>query len=198
MKSIVFDFDGVLGDTHNLIINFLTTKFFFTPKMADSMIRKSMFSFGSDSYVVWVFKKYFYRRLYKKLAKTKENYLFQAQIDQLDSLMVPKAIISHNHTQTCVNILGNQKSKFQAIYGMNNSKNKVQALADLVNSNPNFDLENLIFVTDTVADILEINQILPKNQIFAVNYGFCTQQELAPYLPKNQIISNLSELNQFI
>jgi phosphoglycolate phosphatase-like HAD superfamily hydrolase len=121
MKSIVFDFDGVLGNTKILTINFLTNKFLLSHSRANKLIQKSMFSYSSDNFFVWVLKKYFYRKFYNHLAISSTDYLFQNQINELDKLLVPKAIISHNHTQSCINILGKQKSKFQAIYGKQSS-----------------------------------------------------------------------------
>ena len=196
MKSIIFDFDGVLGNTLEPVSEFIA-KISFQPKdRAKQELLKMLMTNHKENF--------FQRQLKDLMATPLENFLlkqpnilFTDRLEEIKNLGVSKAILSNNYSFICKKLLGEYANMFDVIVGDDISDTKVAGF-ELIFQNPKFDPEQTIFITDSVGDVLEAKKVLKKKNIYAVSWGFHSPQELSEVLPKSHILSDFSELGEIL
>lgn len=57
-------------------------------------------------------------------------------------------------------------------------------------------LEEVFYFTDTKADVYELTAILPKKQIIGCAWGYLGKEELEAVLPREQLLENFSDIHQ--
>ncbi len=189
IKTIIFDFDGVIHDTFELAYNI--------NKQIDN-------SLTSDEY-----KDFFNGNIYdnKKVTKDAADRFFKLQNEEFEKLRINKEIkkellklkerfdlfiITSNMESTLKNYFENNGIMhiFKEVLGIETSHLKVEKFKYLINKY-HLNKDNCIFVTDTLGDILEANKV-DLNTI-AVDYGFHGRKRLAKGNPI-KIISDFGDL----
>ncbi len=188
VKGIIFDFDGVIHDTFDL----------------GYKINKQLTNLSKEEY-----KDMFNGNIYKHKALTPEaiKEFFELQNEQYKTLKIEQKIkveleklkkiydlfiVSSNMEETIKNYLGNNDIThiFKEVLGMESHHSKKEKFRLLMDKHDLHEHDS-IFVTDTLGDILEANQIgLPT---IAVDYGFHERGRLLRGNPI-KIISDFAEL----
>ncbi|MBR9702094.1 HAD family hydrolase [Candidatus Pacearchaeota archaeon] len=193
MKAIVFDFDGVIADTYDFNMGLVkevghnVSDEDFKAHHDCNCLEKPKIAFTGESYNNFL-KKYLERITRVKSFFTLEN--IQA-IKKISSLY----IISSTKEQSIKKFLDyNNLSYFDAILGYDFHKSKVEKFKYLLKKY-NLKPDEVVFVTDTLGDILEANKVNVKT--IAVDYGFHDLNRLKRGSPF-EIVSNFDELLKVI
>lgn len=199
--SFIFDFDGVIADTYDIYIEFLVKKMKLSRKYA-----KRKFEYTSTELTAepsnWFWKigsMWYYYRFYHFVARQDHSLLFPNILDQISFFPGPKAILTLAEKRVCETVLKQDISMFEIVIGRNEASHKPDGFR-MIMDHPEFKNTHPIFVTDTAADIQNMLKVLPKEQIFAVDWGFNDSEIMAELLgPENIIHDDFSEfINQFI
>ena len=190
--NYIFDFDGVLADTFEPYVEFIQANFFLSREMSINLIMKHTLRNDKPKMFERMLEKFNMEKLEKFLA-TKPGILFKDRLDQILELQGSKCILSRNYTEFVKDIMHDYTNIFEPILGFNDAENKTLGFA-LLRDRYSIDLQDSIFVTDTVGDILEAKQFFPENRIFAVDWGFNTPEQLSEVIIKSQIISNIRQI----
>jgi len=193
MKNLVLDFDGVIGDTFEVLVEavarFTGVKKDFARKIVlNAGMKNRSYNFLTN----FLGRIYFSRVL--KMIQGREDLLFQKRIDEIGDIPNQKAILTRSDSRVCKYILGQNQDTFSIILGRNEASTKILGIQKLVEKY-GFEKEKIVFVTDTVGDILELSKILELKQIYAVSWGFHSRDLLEKYLPSSQVIDSFYELN---
>ncbi len=195
MKTIIFDFDGVIHNTFDLAygikkkLNPNITKEEFRSYFDGNLFEKIDIkpSKGED----FKFKELEYEA-FKELKLERE---IRSELEEL-SKKYELYIISSN-TINNLNLYfenNNFINIFKEILAAEAHKSKVEKFKMLFKKY-NFDSESCIFVTDTLGDILEANNVGVKS--IAVDFGFHEKERLEKGNPF-KIVSNFKEIRKEI
>lgn len=80
------------------------------------------------------------------------------------------SIVSSSDSSFIKAILGKEIKLFDIILGFDHSHSKEEKIQQITKKY-NLNLNQIIYITDTTTDILEL-QILPKTNLFGVNWGY--------------------------
>ena len=199
VASLILDFDGVIADTYKVYVDFLVKKLNFSQKKAENRMQKSSTEIikRKKGLVNKILEKLYYHSFFKFL-KNHQNLLFEERMKEIQSIKLPKAILTRSYAHVCKFILEDYFSDFELVVGKETTSNKVKGM-ELIFANPKFEPKSCLFITDTVADVVEVSKIFPKDQIFAVDWGFNQTELLEQHLPKNQIFhKDFSELLKLV
>jgi phosphoglycolate phosphatase-like HAD superfamily hydrolase len=200
-KFILFDFDGVLADTKQAIVNIildnqekfsdqkltrkscikLLDEYFSKPK---DFMKPSIMKFGLE-----IFK----NKLNSGEIKPKIN---QALIEVLKTLKNTKiAIVSDNLPEILELYLNHFgiKNIFEEVIGRDEASSKSERLLNLIQKwavNP----EDIYYITDTVRDKLDLIHLLNENKILALLGGYCTDKTIKSHFQYHQILQSPTDL----
>lgn len=188
-QIFIFDFDGVLADTYGLHVNFLQ-KIGVPSAKAESYLSNSSISAVRNRLLSMSkhFDKLFYRMLRTYISR-KDNYLFKDVFDKIIEINQDKYILSMGAKKYIVKILGSHARHFKDVYGRFEIKRNKAVGYDMLISQHHIDPKKILFFTDTIEDIEIFNTLVPVEQIFAVDWGYCARELLAKHLPEKQIFS---------
>jgi phosphoglycolate phosphatase-like HAD superfamily hydrolase len=193
VKSIIFDFDGVLGDTLEPVTEFIS-RLTWQPK---SKVRAGVLKLLMNNQKENRLQRYFKDLLAPKLEKyllSRPSCLFESRLRELQNINVPMAILTNNYSSICKKLLGDYAQMFELIIGDGEADTKVKGF-ELIFKHPGFSKTSTVFVTDSVGDILEASLILKKSQIYGVSWGFHSPEVLQEFLPKKHILTDFKILN---
>jgi phosphoglycolate phosphatase len=193
MKAIIFDFDGVIADTYDF--NMGITKEVghdvshedFKAHHDGNCLEKPRIVFTEES------ADNFFSKYFEKITDVKPFF----SLENIQTLKKISAlyIISSTKEQSIKKFLNhNSLNYFDEILGCDFHKSKVEKFKYLLNKY-NLKPDEVIFVSDTLGDILEANKVNVKT--IAVNYGFHDLDRLKKGSPF-KIVSNFDELLKVI
>lgn len=189
--TYIFDFDGVLANTLEPYVEFVSKHFFLSPQKSRELILSHTLKNDRPKLYEKMLEMFNIRKL-EVFLKTKPNILFQDRLNEILLLDGKKCILTRNYTQFVKDILGDYLVYFDPIVGFDEATNKTIGFT-LLRDLHNIDLSQALFITDTVGDILEAQHFMPNTHIFAANWGYNTIEELGQVIEKTQIISDLKE-----
>lgn len=196
--SLIFDFDGVIADTYDVYINFLIKKMKLSRKYATRKFEYTSTELTPEP-SNWFWKlgsMWYYYRFYRYVANRSENLLFPNILSQIQAFNGPKAILTLAEKRVCETVLKDNISTFDIVIGRNEAPHKPDGFR-MIMEKPEFQGTHPIFITDTTADVRHMQEVLPKDQIFAVDWGFNDRALLAEYVEPDHILTNdLSEFMQ--
>jgi phosphoglycolate phosphatase-like HAD superfamily hydrolase len=191
IKLVIFDFDGVLADTYDLYHRFLMEKFRLSDKRAKHFLDKSAVSMRRERRIKWLVRRlesYYYRR-FRKYIKEKHD-LYRAELPELlDRLTIPAGVVTRSTAKVCEEILDSQYERFEFVYGRMMFHHKHEVIKILMEERGLHEHE-VIFVTDTTADILDVQEALPLSQIIVTSWGFSQVEDLKTHIPEEQILQD--------
>lgn len=126
MKTFVFDFDGVIGDTFEAYATFLSKFMKISPQKARLYMREHSLNNGKQS-IIKMFVKNFYMQRFEKYLLNQEDLLFEDVLKNIHQLPGSKYIISRNHSRICTDLLADNVHEFTQIYGYDTCRTKVKA-----------------------------------------------------------------------
>jgi phosphoglycolate phosphatase-like HAD superfamily hydrolase len=192
MKTYIFDFDGVIGDTFDVYADFLAGFMHVSNDKARQYVYEHSFNNNKYSIIKKLIKNFYMLRFESYIKKTNPS-IFAGVIEEISKLKGEKYIISRNHSRVCQDILKENQGIFRNIYGFNNSRSKVNAIGDIIRKT-RIKKENIVFVSDTIGDYLEVSEVLDNNQIFLVTWGFNSIDDITKF---NSHIQTIQEPSNF-
>ena len=193
MKAIIFDFDGVLADTYNFNMG-LT-------KEVGHDVNHEVFKAHHDGNVFEQPKIPFTKKSADNFfSKYLERITVVQPFFSLENIktikeICPLYIISSNHKKSIQKFLKHhQLDFFDEILGVEFHKSKVEKFKYLFEKY-NFKPEEIVFVSDTLGDVLEAKKVDVKT--IAVDFGFHDRERLEKGNPF-KIVSNFVELFEII
>lgn len=195
MKAIIFDFDGVIHDTlHDLYKVHIST----LEQISLEEMKANVFNGNPRVY----FEKFTpeqqtnfenaWQKHYNTLKLTKPIRDELIKLSQNYSLFVVSSNTEINLNKYFKN--NNFTNVFTGIYGSETHKSKVEKFKILFNKN-NLKADECIFVTDTLGDILEANNVNMKT--IAVDFGYHKREKLEQGNPY-KIVSDFKDIRTFV
>jgi phosphoglycolate phosphatase-like HAD superfamily hydrolase len=190
--TLIFDFDGVLGNTLEPWSIFLAKTFNIKEENARQKLISNGYDNKQDNWIQFKIKSLFFRILRANFSKA-SNLIFDDRLSEIQMTKAQKIILTRNDSKVCINLLGEYVNMFELIYGRKESKNKIKGLQKIIQE-LNISVENIIFFTDTVGDVKEIAKVLPLRQIRGVSWGYHGRNRLLEVLPSEQILDDFKKL----
>jgi len=198
--SLILDFDGVLGNTWEA--TYATRMAVSRMTKADaidyerSLLNKPYHAKGMADIKQKLEQKEVWQKQYRKSFASLRPKLFSEFVEVLKSLPDARlAIVSSSEKSLIEEMLKNSDLKFDVIldYKHNFSKEeKVLEVCKIWNISP----EKAYYITDTVADVEELKNTLPINNLVGCGWGYQGVYELLKVLPnKNVLINGLDLFN---
>jgi phosphoglycolate phosphatase-like HAD superfamily hydrolase len=191
----VFDFDGVLADTKELFVSYIAKAPFMNEKKARAAIEKNSMRYEPSSLITRILEKLFLGELEKHLGSKPTDLLFYDRVQELYALEGRKFVLSKNQPHFIKKILGNHAELFVDLYGMDFAKTKGIGISQILESE-NLTPNECVFITDTVSDILEVENVILKTNLYAVDWGFCSENDLLKYVEKQNFLSDFKRLGR--
>lgn len=197
-KTWIIDFDGVLANSMGLLADFLSHRFRLSRKRSLSRIfYTSLLNKPARSY--------FFRKIGGELYSgyiRKQILSGQIEVDSLrhgefiealGQLKGRKILLTSNYRSVCEIILGDLLDMFEIVETFDTTKSKTQAVNKLMESDL-INLEDCIFVTDTVGDIKEFLGFTEPDKIYASTWGFNPTCLLLEHLPHQNLLLDQSQI----
>lgn len=194
IKTIIFDFDGVLGDTYK--INFEICKLFF-PDLSEQQFKNyhngNVFKSNIMTWTTDDLLKFFEKQK-KRFTK---KHLFPLK-DVLSELQEKYQLLVISSTMDdCVKHfldLGGYNQFFQKIYGSTTHKSKVEKFKMIFRQH-NLKPNECLFITDTIGDVKEARHV--NIDSIAVTWGYHDKELLVGEKPL-AVVDKPSDLLQVI
>lgn len=194
VKNIVFDFDGVIGDTFDIV--------FALSQAADQSMTHDDFVEHHDGNVYEEPKIKFSAEGAKQFYADYSNRISLSHIAEAVPSLERLAnsyklfIISSNEEYGIKAVLekANIARHFDAIYGYNTHKSKITKF-EMLRDQFGIDFDETVFITDTLGDIKEGNKVGVK--VIAETFGFHSRERLAQGSPY-KIVDSWKEIEQEI
>jgi phosphoglycolate phosphatase-like HAD superfamily hydrolase len=191
----VFDFDGVLANTKELYVKFLSKAPFMNEEKARATIEKNTLKYEPSSMISHILEKFFLGELEKHLGEDPTHLLFIERVQELYKLEGRKFVMSKNQPHFMKKILGNHAELFVDLYGMDFAKTKGIGIEKILESE-HLTPVDCIFITDTVSDILEVENVVLNENLFAVDWGYCSEKDLRKYVRSENFLSDFTGLKR--
>jgi phosphoglycolate phosphatase len=181
IKAIIFDFDGVIGDTYDISFQVAT-------RLHPNITKQDFLNIFMGNVYVTAGVHFTEKDIPTFFEKTKQaftSYNFfavQPMLEKLSEkykLFIISGTIDDNIKHFLA--LGNLGGYFQKILGATTHRSKI-ARFKMVFNEFNVTPEECLFVTDTVGDIVEAREANVES--IAVTWGFHNEQLLLDYHPK--------------
>ena len=122
---------------------------------------------------------------------------FMVKITQNRNNFTGFSIVSSSDSIFIKTTLGEEIQLFDQILGFDHSHNKEEKIQQIAKKY-DLDLNQIIYITDTATDILELEGVLPKVNIFGVDWGYQGATKLAEFLSENQLLWNFEDFERLI
>ena len=206
-KYLIFDFDGVIGDTKNAFA--IACQQLFEPNtnlaevtqkyLIDYHQKPTHLELTEEQSLAEKNK----RILISKQAVLNDFNLFEEMITELYKLKNIKMAIVSGASEEILNF-GLSKAntetnslKFDYVLGCETALSKQTRVIDVC-TNWGIDTSEAYFFTDTKTDIIELEDILDKDKIFGCAWGWHGYMRLKEVLPADQILEEPFEIHRAI
>jgi phosphoglycolate phosphatase-like HAD superfamily hydrolase len=192
--TYIFDFDGVLANTFDLYVEFVSVNFFLSKTAATKLILKHTYKNDKPKLYQKVLERFNIDKL-EKFLQGKPDILFQDRIDEILKLDGQKIILTRNYTQFVKDMMIDYADVFSIMIGFNEAQDKTIGFS-ILRDTYGVNLSQSVFITDTVGDILEAKPFMRDDRIFAANWGYNSVEELSKVIDTSQIISDFKVLHR--
>jgi phosphoglycolate phosphatase-like HAD superfamily hydrolase len=191
--TYIFDFDGVLADTFEPYVEYISKRFFMSRERVTKLIMDHTLKNDRPKMYEKMLEMFSMAGL-EKFLKDRPNILFQDRIDELVLLDGKKIILSRNLSQFVKDIMADYIDHFELVIGLDNAENKTIGFV-LLRDTYGVDLSDSVFITDTVGDVLEAQPFLANDRILAVTWGYHSPDLFKQYFPDQQFITDFKRLH---
>ncbi len=201
-KYLIFDFDGVIGDTfeHALASQVAMG---YVPDIETA--RKNVLEYASNKPVhvrdhtltpEKLQEEYDWTTEFGKKMAERNPGLFDEFILEILKLRNTKiAIVSSGSELYVKPATARTELNPTHILGFESHHSKEEKV-ELVCKEWGIDLSQVYYFTDTKADVLELENIIPKKQIIGCAWGYLGKEALESVLPKEQVLENFSDIHR--
>ena len=198
MKYLIFDFDGVLGDTLKPLVKINakvdnTTEAQALHKILSYYYKKTPHGKEKSVEDLEVWSK-FYEILGVELHKHGYD-LFDGFIQEILKIQdVKLAIVSSANTVYAKSNVKQTGLNFTHVLGFQNHHYKEEKVK-IVAKDWDIDLNQLYYFTDTKTDFWELEHLLDKTKIIGCTWGWQGYDKLLEVLPASQILKEFSDIH---
>jgi phosphoglycolate phosphatase len=193
MQAIIFDFDGVLAETFKFTLNITkdvgheVNEKSWKDHHNGNVFEKPSVNFTEES------MKDFFAQYYQKAEEIKSNFS-EKNIKELSEI-APLFVISSGQEKSIIKFLKhNNLDYFTEVLGVDFHRSKEKKFKYLFDKY-NYQAENVIFISDTLGDVLEAKKVNVKT--IAVDFGFHDREQLKKGKPF-KIASSVDEVIKLI
>jgi leucyl-tRNA synthetase len=203
-KYLIFDFDGVLGDTQEIFR--LATKEIFNLNDKESIeyqqgyTDKPRHSRRNSAQEIQKFTEnaQLFFQTAKKYSQEIKTGLFQDFIQEIKKIKNAKlAIVSSGSKEVILPMLEKTDLEFDYIYDFYDSHSKEEKVEKICKDWEISDKTPFYF-TDTKSDVLELKTFMNQQKIIGCSWGYQGHKKLSQVLPENQILDEFSEIHRVL
>jgi phosphoglycolate phosphatase-like HAD superfamily hydrolase len=194
-KVLIFDFDGVIADTHQLHKDFLG-QYISAQRIEQELTKSCTETHPTRWYPLRrQIEKVFYYWLYRYVKKYKKPLLYSEVLAAVSKNTTnTKFLMSMGSKLYMKTILGKANmALFNGVYGRFQIKSDKAYGAHKIMKKYKIDRKNVVFITDTVEDVLNLRSH-EDIEIYAVEWGYCSRKNLLKVLDDEHILT----LEQFV
>jgi phosphoglycolate phosphatase-like HAD superfamily hydrolase len=199
MYNIIFDYDGVFGDSWEATVGaFMKMNNTNDKEEVENNLRNVRLvyprytSTNNSTAKNKELSEFRYEEYVNKIAFGTKY--FDKFVEAVRSLPAGSkiALVSTAHQLALDKFVIDSGLEFSHVLGFCDDFNKPNLVKRIIND-WHTTTEQVIFVTDTIRDVVEIETVLPKQNIIGVGWGFHGYSYLIRVLPDSNIISNPNE-----
>ncbi len=198
-KYLVFDFDGVLGDTWEAHLH-ARVNMGDSPDLKDAVAKAEKYfetkpwhsrgeKYDESIHIDWS------TRFAKELAKLEYD-LFTDFLKEIGKIKNAKvAIVSAGSKIYSEAPIKKAKFKHTHFLGMEDHHSKEEKL-EMIAEAWKVDVTELYYFTDTKADVYELENLLNRKKIIGCAWGYAGEEKLKQVLPENQILKKFKDIHK--
>ena len=193
----VFDYDGVIGNTLPAINRFNMSKYNLDEAGARQNLReyaaKARHCKRSRTPDSEAFAHAWNREFVEFLAGDYPPVFteFVEVLSRFPSLR--RAVVSNNTERSIRPVLSQIPLPFSPVLGLEHHHSKEERI-EVIAKEWRVGLRQINFLTDTVADVLEVSYLLPKQNIYACTWGCHERSDFATLLPRQNILEDFEDI----
>ncbi|MCA9354592.1 MAG: HAD hydrolase-like protein [Candidatus Kaiserbacteria bacterium] len=200
MEYLIFDFDGVLGNTWNAVIHGIVASG--REPDTESAIENarryaSKRPFHSKELTLSDEKlaaEYEWIRSFGKIVHDHGFTLFDDLVQEILKLEDAKiAVVSSGSQNYVLPALQTTKLQPTHILAFEDHHSKEEKVA-LVCRDWGIPIEDVYYFTDTLADVYELKDLIAPDKLIGVSWGYCAKEQLLTELPENNILNTPQDL----
>lgn len=202
--NLIFDFDGVLGDTYEKGIEVrMITNNIHTREEAifdlENYITKKPYHTRNHTLTDEELKtSYTWVSNYGEMLHQKGFGLFEDIIEEVRKLADDnKAIVSSGSQTYVLPAIAKTGINFSHILAYEDHHSKEEKI-ELVCKDWGVSVTDVYYFTDTLADVYELKDLIHKDKLIGVSWGYCTKTQLLTELPLANILSLPTDLSKII
>jgi predicted alpha/beta hydrolase family esterase/ADP-ribose pyrophosphatase YjhB (NUDIX family) len=200
-KYLIFDFDGVFGDTYDAWVKaqaqFLNISLYEAKKIVTNHTSKPQHSNKNNLSENDLNKKIleFYKIL--EIMKTFDYSLFHGFIEEVKKIPnIQMAVVSSGSREIIIKpLLQKENLIFTHILGLEDHHSKEYKIEQICRD-WNINIKEIYYFTDTRSDILELQDCMDKTKIIGCSWGWEGEKKLLELLPKNQVLNNFGDVHK--
>jgi phosphoglycolate phosphatase-like HAD superfamily hydrolase len=205
MNKIIFDFDGPIGDTWELLIEYTALKkgmsykeakedqlkYFMTPKHSNQIVLTEIEKINKneflDGFVEFIKSKY---NKEKAIVPIFEEFINNIRkLNQKEFGIISSGTINYILPSICQYL-----DLFPFIQTFENHQSKINKIEELKKYFNYDDNVNLIYITDTLSDVIELENYLGLDNIYGVIWGVHEESILKQKLKSSKILRNYEDI----
>lgn len=128
---------------------------------------------------------------------TTDTPLFDEFIQEIQKIDGRFAVVSANGGRYVYKQAQRIALQFSHVLAWENSSSKEEKI-ELICKDWNIPVSEVIYVTDTLADVYELETIMPRTHIIGCAWGYCGYTILREELPKTQILRNPKDIHKVL
>lgn len=197
-KHLIFDFDGVLGDTlESLLQSHVVYENVSYEQATENMIKyfsKTQHAKKDKIDIeVTLAEKDLWHATYLPIALEFGN-LFDEFMQAVLSLKnVRKAIVTSNTNEIVLPLLGDLAEEFEFILDYHDHLSK-EVKIEKICSEWGISEKEAYYFTDTISDVVELDQYMDPTKVLGCSWGFLGKEKLQTVLPESQILDNFNDI----
>jgi FMN phosphatase YigB (HAD superfamily) len=200
MEYLIFDFDGVLGDTYESRIAVIQEMEGYSKEEAissgDKYFTKSTHTrdLNLDEKTLKSMRDWNVR--FGNLLHSKGFELFEGFIEELKKISnVKMAVVSSGSDVYIKSRLENCGVVFSPILSFEDHHSKEEKVEEIC-KDWKISIDEIYFFTDTISDVVELRNLLGKDKIFGCAWGYQGAEKLLTVLNRTNVLNNFSDIHK--
>ncbi len=197
MKYLIFDFDGVLGDTYNPRMEVLLE----AGRTKEDILQHTEQYFSQSSHTrdlnlnqESILKLQDWVTNFGTLLHEKGFDLFDNFIEEIKRISDTKIAVvssgSHIYIKPKLKETGMQFTHILTFEDHHSKEEKVEAIC----KDWGISVQDAYFFTDTISDVKELENIMDKSKIYGCAWGYQGKEKLSTVLDQDHILHNFSDI----